>query len=300
MKNVRLIIPSSTSNIGPGFDTLGIGLEIYNEVELVQTGRGVEIEFERGVEEIFKKAIRGLTRRAARAFEAESGKTVNGLTLIFRNDAPIARGLGSSASFRMGALAALNEWHDKPLEMNRLIDIGCKLEKHTENCVACAIGGLTASGIINGRVMFAKYNIHEKIVFVAAIPEKPMSTSENRKILPRRISLADAVFNLNRTALLIDAFGTGKFDRLGDLLEDKLHQPHRAKILNPLFKVIDAAREAGAFGGFLSGSGSTIMAVAENKIEEISKAMQVTLHECGWPAKVVVLKPDRKGIRLAE
>jgi len=298
MKKIRIITPASTSNIGPGFDTLGIALKLYNRLDIAESEKNMEIEFERGVEDMFCDGIRRMVRRTVGAFTAASGKEISGVRLVFRSDIPIARGLGSSATFRMGTLVGLNEWAGKPLDRDALLEIGCRIEKHTENSVAGTVGGLTASGFINGHVQYARFDIAEKITFIAAVPERPMSTSETRKILPRRVNFSDAVFNINRTALLIDAFSSGKYDRLAELLEDKLHQPHRAKILRPLFKVIAAAREAGAWGAFLSGSGSTIMAVATKSMENVKKAMQSKLDEEGWPSKMYSLKTDLKGISV--
>ena len=109
--------------------------------------------------------------------------------------------------------------------------------------------------------------------------------------------MRDAVFNLNRATLLPNAFSSGNFEKLAELLDDRLHQPYRARVMKPLFKVIDAAKKAGAWGAFLSGSGSTIMAVATKNMEEISKAMLSTLEENGWTARILRLKTDNRGIR---
>ena len=295
MRSIRLKIPASTSNIGPGFDTLGIALGLYNELVLTSSGR-LEIEFERGVEDIFSSQIRRMVKKTIAAFEDATGEEIGGLKLLFKNDIPIARGLGSSATFRMGTLLALNRWLKNPLEEAKLFDIGCELERHTENCVTCLKGGLTASGFINGHVQYGVFELRADLTFVAAIPQRPMSTAETRKILPRRIGFKDAVFNLNRTALLIHALTAGELSRLGPLLEDRLHQHRRAEILTPLFQVIAAARKAGAWGGFLSGSGSTIIAVATQNINRIAEAMKKTLDNQGWPCEVLLLKADRNGI----
>ena len=296
MKKIRLKIPASTSNIGPGFDTLGIALGLYNELLLEPGSRLLDIEFERGVEETFANHIQRMVKKTARVFENATGKPVRGLHLTFRNDIPIARGLGSSATFRLGTLTGLNKWMGGPLDEERILDIACKLEQHTENCVASMKGGLTASGFINGRVQYGRFELGADMTFIAAIPTKPMSTAETRKILPRRVPLRDAVFNLNRAALLIHALCTGALSPLGDLVEDKLHQPYRVQILTPLFDVIAAARKAGAWGAFLSGSGSTIIAIATQNIKKIADVMKTTLDNCGWPCEVLLLKSDKNGM----
>ena len=295
MRSIRLKIPASTSNIGPGFDTLGIALGLYNELVLT-SGERLEIEFERGVEDMFSSQIRRMVKKTIAAFEDVTDKKIGATRLVFRNDIPIARGLGSSATFRMGTLLALNRWLRNPLEETKLLDIGCDLEQHTENCVTSLKGGLTASGFINGHVQYGVFELRADPTFVAAIPRRPMSTIETRKILPPRIGFKDAVFNLNRTALLIHAFTTGELSGLGPLLEDRLHQRRRAEILTPLFQVIAAAQKAGACGGFLSGSGSTIIAVATQNINRIAEAMKKTLDNRGWPCEVLLLKSDKSGI----
>ncbi len=298
METLRLIIPASTSNIGPGFDTLGIAVKLYNELEVERAKRRVGVEFERGVERNFQDRIRRMVRKTVRAFEEVSGREISGVRLLFRNDVPIARGLGSSATFRMGTLEAMNKWTGEPLDRGTLLNIGCKIERHTENCVASVFGGMTASGFINEQVQYARFDISSEMTFVAAVPHRPMSTAETRKILPRRVTLADAVYNLNRTVLLLHALGKGDFHQLGDLLDDKLHQPYRSKVMRPLFAVIEAARQAGAWGAFLSGSGSTIMAIATKKVEKVAQAMKSTLDEKGWPADIHLLEADDQGIHV--
>lgn len=301
METFQITVPASTSNIGPGFDTLGLALTAYNRLKVEPGGKGLRIRITGGTKEIFRDNIVSMVEHTAQAFLKQTGRVEPNAKIIFDSDVPIARGLGSSATFRMGALIALNRLtegatHESPLTLDDLLDIGCSIEKHTENCVASAIGGLTASGFIGKKVAHASFPVSDKLAFVAAIPEKPISTVETRKLLPRRVTLEDAVANMNRTALLIDALSNGKVEILNDLLEDHFHQPYRAKVITPLFDVIKAARKAGAHGGFLSGSGSTIIAIATQKMEEIGEAMKKALALQGWPSKVQILKPDIRGI----
>ncbi len=297
MKNLKVIVPASTSNLGPGFDTLGLAVTLYNEVAVESTDRKLAVDFESGVEEAYSEQMRRMARRTVKGFEDASGQRVEGVRLIFRNEVPIARGLGSSATFRMGILTALNIRAGEPLTHDSLINIGCRMERHTENCVAGTVGGLTASGFIGDGVRYAKYPVSDRFSFVAAVPRRPMSTSATRKILPRRINFRDAVYNLNRTALLLDALGSGDTSHLWELLRDRLHQPYRARILTPLSDVLEAAKTAGAAGGFLSGSGSTIMAVVVGKAEEVAMAMQKRLAEKKWKAEIYILETDKSGIR---
>jgi len=298
MKKLKVIVPASTSNLGPGFDTLGLAMTLYNELVLESTNRKLAVEFESGVEGVYLQQMRRMVRRTVKVFEEASGQKIEGVRLIFRNEVPIARGLGSSATFRMGALTALNAWAGETLSHESLLNIGCRMERHTENCVAGTVGGLTASGFIGGGVIYARYPVSERFCFVAAVPDRPMSTSATRKILPRRINFRDAVYNLNRTALLLDALGSGDVSCLWELLRDRLHQPYRARILTPLHDVLDAAKDAGAVGGFLSGSGSTIMAMVTGRAEEVAMAMQKTLAERQWKAEVYILETDKSGIRV--
>jgi len=298
MEGFHLLIPASTSNIGPGYDTLGLALCMYNRLTVEPGGKGLKFRFASGVRDIFRDKVLAMVERSAKIYLQRAGVAEPSAKITFQNEVPIARGLGSSATFRMGVLSALNHLVGEPLDLESLLSIGCALEKHTENCVASAIGGLTASGFIGDKVVHASFKLAPDFSFIAAIPERTVSTSEMRERVPRRISMKDAVANLNRTALLIHALTEGKTESLAALLDDRFHQPFRARVITPLFEVIKAARDAGACGGFLSGSGSTIIAVAIDRQEEIGLTMKKALDSRGWPSKVHILKPDLQGIRL--
>lgn len=305
METFEIVIPGSTSNIGPGFDTLGIALNIYNRL-IVEPSRGsMKIIFEDGVEEKYTKNVLKLIKNTASAYFERTSSPRPKAKFIFRNQVPIARGLGSSATFRLGMLTALNRLSkaqagSSSLLDSEILDLACGLEKHTENCVASMVGGFTASGFVGDAVRYGRFEIKEDLTFVTAVPELPMSTAYTRKLIPRRISLKDAVANLNRTALLIHALISGKTKDLQELLDDRLHQPFRAKIITPLYEIIDVAKRAGALGAFLSGSGSSIIAITKENALEIGKAMKKVLDKNGWQCDVLALKVDNTGLQIRE
>lgn len=305
MKAFELIIPGSTSNIGAGFDTLGIALNIYNRLTVEPWRGSMKITFAEGVENTYVKNVLRLVKATARAYCEKTKSALPKARFTFHNQVPIARGLGSSATFRIGILTALNKLSQaeigKPmLSEEEVLDLACGLEKHTENCVASMVGGFTASGFVGEKVRYGKFEIKESLTFVTAVPHRPMSTTQTRKLLPRRVPMKDAVANLNRTALLIHALTSAESDNIQELLEDRFHQPFRAKLLTPLYEVIETATHSGALGAFLSGSGSSIIAIAKENTEAVGKAMKKVLDKSGWNCDVLMLKVDKEGIRVRE
>lgn len=304
METFELVIPGSTSNIGPGFDTLGIALDIYNRLTVEPSRGSMKIIFEHGVEEPYAKNVLRLVKTTVRAYCEKTSLPVPKAKFAFRNQVPIARGLGSSATFRLGTLTALNklaqaETGKPPLSSDEILEMACGLEKHTENCVAGMVGGFTASGFVGERVRYCRFEIKEDFTFVTAVPHPPMSTAQTRKLLPRRVPMKDAVANLNRTALLIHALTSGKTENLQEFLDDRFHQPFRVKVITPLYEVIESAREAGALGAFLSGSGSSIIAIAKENFQAIGKAMKEVLDKSGWNCNVFMLKMNKTGMQFA-
>lgn len=305
MKAFELIIPGSTSNIGPGFDTLGIALNIYNHLTVEPWHGSMKIFFAEGVENTYVKNVLRLVKATASAYFEKTNYSLPKAKFTFHNQVPIARGLGSSATFRIGILTALNKLCQTQkgktmLNEDEILNLACAMEKHTENCVASMVGGFTASGFVGEKVRYGKFEIKESLTFVTAVPHRPMSTAQTRKLLPRRVPMKDAVANLNRTALLIHALTSGKSDNIQQLLDDRFHQPFRAKLLTPLYEVIETAIQAGALGAFLSGSGSSIIAIAKENIEAVGNAMKEVLDKSGWDCNVLMLKVAKEGIQVRE
>jgi homoserine kinase len=285
---VTVRVPASTSNLGPGFDTLGIALKLHNQISIRETDApGIEpVSASRGPV--------GMVREAAAAFFARSKAKPHGFQFEIKGDVPVAAGLGSSVTVRLGAVYGLNEINGRPLSDHALLDLVTDLEGHPDNCAPALFGGFVVAGLIDGTVRHRRFNVPATLKFVCCLPEYEVATEKSRALLPKLVPLRDAVENLNRVALMTAVFATGDFSLLRGLFDDKLHQPYRKKLVPQLDEAIAAGVEAGALGGWLSGSGAAIICLTEHKERAVADAMAGVF----TGAKTQILVADNDGTRL--
>lgn len=314
---VRVRVPATTANLGPGYDVLGLALKLYNTVEIEKSDRlSIEIEGE-GADSLPKDESNIVYQAAQEVF-----KTVNGKPLIVNlkliNNIPLARGLGSSAAARVGALVAANRLIGNKLSQDEILKIAARLEGHPDNVTPALVGGLTISylvevkshsripgntGMAKKEVKYLKIGLPEELKIVLAIPDFEVSTKKAREVLPEEVSLEDAVANMGKTALLVSSLAQGNLRLLDIATQDRLHQPYRAKLIPGMERVFKAALANGAKGAFLSGSGSTIAAFSirnsEEKNKEIGQAMVSAFQKAGHKSYYKILDIDREGTILA-
>lgn len=291
--SVTIRVPGSTSNLGPGFDTLGIALRVYNRVRVTPTAaRGVVI-----VSPITDQARDGATRlvsEAARSFFRASGGKAFGFEIHLSGDVPIARGLGSSVTVRLGVVAALNELTGAGLSRQRLFEIVTSLEGHPDNAAPATFGAFTASAMIGREAKCVRLAVPSAFRFVTLIPDFEIETAAARKLVPVSFSKADAIHNLTRVSLITAAFAQGDVEALRGAFADKFHQPYRQALIPQLTRVIRAGERAGAVGGWLSGSGSTIICLTTANADAVAKAMAALLPG----SETRILAADRDGYRV--
>jgi len=299
MDQVRLKVPASTSNLGPGFDTLGLALDWPLEVLAEKKPGELEIDIEFAGEPAWDTPLKQLVGQAIQAWSQNSGREAREIRLSIKSDIPLARGLGSSATYRLAAAAAANVISGAPLAEPEILKLVCSLERHPDNAVPAMVGGLTVSGWIGDRVHFVRYPVPSRFRFVVLVPDMELSTEKARMALPDKVSRADAVFNMQRAIWMVNAIANDRPEELAGAFEDKLHQPYRETLVPFLPVVIKAAKEAGAFGGFLSGAGSSVIAVCDDDHSEpVCRAMEKALSEHGQQGRSRVLLPDNRGLQV--
>jgi len=299
MDEVQFTIPASTSNLGPGFDTLGLALDWRLLVRAKRQGAGLVTNLSISGQAAWEGPLRELVAEAVKAWEHKSGKKAEGIILTMESDIPLARGLGSSAAYRLAAAAAVNALSGGALHEPEILELVSRLEAHTDNAVPCMVGGLTVSGWLGDRVHFVRYAVPERYRFVALIPERELATAKAREVLPASVPREHAVFNLQRALWLVNAIAHDRPEGLRGVFEDCLHQPYRRILLPFLPAVISAAEQAGAFGAFLSGAGSTVLAVTdEARAGAVAEAMSKAHEAEGGQARTRVLSPDNDGLQL--
>lgn len=293
---VHVRVPASTANLGPGFDALGLALALHNEIEAQESDRvALAIEGE-GADQLAPNE-RNVVVRAVRAAYEAAGRPFRGCALSCVNRIPLARGLGSSAAAWVGGLVAGNALLGSPLDRPALLVLAARAEGHPDNVAAALLGGLTVAygGAEGARAL--SLPIPPGLRFIVLVPEVSMSTAEARAILPASVSRADAVFNVQRVALLLASLQAGRVDLLPAALEDRLHEPYRLRLFPWMTEVTAAARAAGALGCVLSGAGPSLLAVTAGDAEAtaVAQAMERTLDRAGVKGGARSLTVDTEG-----
>lgn len=289
---VHVRVPASTSNLGPGFDCLGLALQLYNTTTLTRSSSA--------------KPPEGMIGETATAFfqKAAEGKIKPfGFEARIEGDIPISRGLGSSVTVRLGVLMGLAELvrESFPITRDQILKLLIELEGHPDNAVPSFLGGFAvcAHATDNPEDGFAytRAVVRPELSFVTLVPDLRLSTEKARGLLPEKVPLRHAVENAQRTARIAAAFCTGDYVSLRGMFVDHLHQPFRQELIPGFANILTAARDAGALGSFLSGAGSSLMAITLEKVEAISAAMLDTARQYDLPAQVIVLHADNEGAR---
>jgi homoserine kinase len=297
---VHVRVPATSANLGPGFDALGLALALHNEVEAREwDGVTVEVEGE-GAGRLPTTADNVVARGVRLAYEA-AGRPFKGVALRCVNRVPTARGLGSSAAAWVGGLAAGNALCGGGLSRDALLALATRAEGHPDNVAAALLGGLTvscASG--DGTVTAVSLPVPARLTWIALIPETTSSTAEARAVLPASVPRADAVFNVQRVALLLAALQSGRPDALAPALDDRLHQPYRLALFPWMPAVVAAARGAGALGCVLSGAGPALLAVVAGDDGAVGAAMERALRTAGLAGTARALPVDLNGVVTRE
>ena len=295
-RSVTVRAPATSANMGPGFDCLGIALDIWNIVTVEVGEFGFEISGE-GEDELPWDESNLVFQSITRVFE-ECGRSMPPLSVRCHNDIPATRGLGSSSAALVSGLTIGNELCGGQLEQDDLLQIAASIEGHPDNVAPSIYGGMQIAVSHDDRVVSAPVPVPDELSAVLFVPNVPMPTEEARGLLKSEVPRSDAVFNIGRAALLVSAMATGELDRLDIATEDRLHQPARQTIFFPMNNIIRAARGAGALGAFLSGAGSTVLALATEKEFTIGYEMADAAVKSGLDGEVRITRPTDRGVHV--
>ncbi|GAV22284.1 homoserine kinase [Carboxydothermus pertinax] len=290
---VRVLIPATSANLGPGFDAVGMALSFYNEVCLKPSPKELEIDVWGDGSEIIPKDRNNLVYIAVTKVFESLGKIPRNLKLSLKNRVPFARGLGSSAAAIVGGLVAANAYLGNPLPTDELLRLATELEGHPDNVAPALLGGVVVSGFDRDKVKYLKLPVPE-VEVVVAIPKFQLKTVDSRQILPVEIPFSQAVLNVNRVSFLIAAFCLKKYEYLQIGMEDYLHQPYRSQLIPGFYQVMEEAKKAGAYGVALSGSGPTVIAFARES-EAVGRAIREAFLNFNVEAEIIYTRPENRG-----
>ena len=277
-QQVTIRIPASTSNLGPGFDCLGVALRIYN---FVTVSRAMK-----------RQPLAPIARKAADLLFKRTHRRPFAFSCSAMEKIPRSRGLGSSATIRLGILHGLNELTGRPLDRLSIFRLSAKLEGHPDNAAPSLFGGFCVARGENVQC----FEVSTRLKFVLLIPDFEIQTSSARKILPVKISRGAAVESAGNACAITAAFASRDYEELRGAFVDQFHQLFRQKLIPFLSRVIAAAEKAGALGAFLCGSGSTICAVTLRNPRKVAAAMQRAAGSTR--SQIIITSADNRGVQI--
>ena len=296
--SVKVRIPATSANMGPGFDCLGLALDIWNTVALEIGECGFEITGE-GTDQLPRDRSNMVYQGVARVFQ-ELGRSVPPFRIVCHNDVPLTRGLGSSSAALVGGLVAGNSVCGGPLAGSDLLEIAAGIEGHPDNVASALRGGCQVAVSHEGRVVAATVPMPDDLAAVLFVPSVPMPTEQARAILESNVARSDAVFNIGRAALLVQALASGDLTGLAIATDDRLHQPARETMFPAMRNLFRAALGAGALGVFLSGAGPTVLALARGREFTIGYEMADAAAKSGIDGQVKITRPTKRGAHVVE
>lgn len=300
MKSVIVKTPATTANLGPGFDTLGLALKLYNALEMSATGGELVIENTGEGADAIPTDESNVVYKTAQLVFQRVGYRPGGLYMKLNNEIPLARGLGSSAAAIVAGAVAANKLSGSLLGEREILQICLGVEGHPDNIVPALVGGFVITTITSaGHVEYIKTLPSPAIRAVAVVPSFELKTSDARKVLPEKFEFKDVVYNVGHAALFVGAFITGNFSSLRFAMEDRLHQPYREILIPGMRRVFDAAMSNGAQSVSISGSGPTLIAFVNSNDEAIGQAMSEAWASEGVNCSVIPLELDNAGHQIS-
>lgn len=260
---IKIQIPATSANLGSGFDSLGVALNMYNYVWMEEADE-IDISSKDGMK--IPSDESNLIYWSAQRLYQECGKTLPGLRIIQENNIPMTRGLGSSSACIVAGLKGANRFLGSPLSKHDLVNLACKIEGHPDNTTPALLGGLVTSAMENGRVYSVSVPVAKNIRFGVFIPPFELKTEVARNALPNEYTRENAVYNLSRSALMTAALFSGSLENLRVAVQDSLHQPFRKQFINGVDTVFRMSYELGSYGTYISGAGPSIIAILDDTL----------------------------------
>jgi homoserine kinase len=295
--SVVVRVPASTSNCGSGFDTLGLALKLYNRVTVSRAPGTAPIPERPG-----DARAQAMVAEVVDSFTRATGVKAGGFRYRIEGEVPAARGLGSSVTVAAGVLAGLDALHGTALGRPGLVGLVAAIEGHPDNAGAGILGGFCVSRsdpATGAYVDSQRFEVPAEIAFVVVSPPVESVTKESRGALPSTLPFFDAVRSINNAAYLVAAFASGDYRRLAHVSGDFIHEPHRLPRIPGAREAIAAGISGGAWTGWLSGSGSSVMCICERpRADAVFAAMTTAFARASMPSEGRILAADNEGLTI--
>ena len=291
---LRIRVPATSANLGPGFDCIGIALDWWNTIDVETLARGLVIECPDNLPHDKSNAvIQGMIE----AFKL-AGRKLPPVRVRMNAEVPIASGLGSSSAALVSGILAANAIMGDCFSRAQLLSLATHIEGHPDNVTPALLGGLVVA-VQEGKLVHAvRIQVPNDLRTVIFIPDYQVLTKRARSVLPTHIPRADSIYNSGRTALWITALYERRYDWLDLATRDRLHQPYRAKLVRGMNELCEAARKAGARGVALSGAGPSIIAFTDHADDDIARTMERAARKAGVEGKAHLVRVSAHGARV--
>jgi len=300
---IRVKVPATTANLGPGFDALGLALNLWNEAEFTCTEDSkivVNVKGE-GEGKLPINADNAIAEAALQIYDL-AGKACRGLIIDCVNRVPLGSGMGSSSAAMLTGMLGANALLDNPLTDEEILKLAIETEGHPDNVAPAMLGGLVASIVHEDRVVSmrlpAKAN-HGSIHATVVLPDFDFPTKQARAILPKQVERPDAIYNISRAVLVTEALRTGNLELLGIAMKDSLHQPYRLPLIPGAILALEAGKKAGASAVALSGAGPSLIAFSSKVEAGIGAAMKRAFESAGLSARIFELETSYEGAEVS-
>ena len=290
---IKIRVPATSANLGPGFDCLGLALNIWNEVSFEPDEKLTYHVTGEGAEKLNKGTRNLLTKAFALVYEV-CGKKMGGVKIRAQNEIIMSSGLGSSAAAIVVGLFGANEMLDSPLNEIELLKLATEMEGHPDNVAPAFLGGLVVSVMSGEEIITRHYEIPQMTIVIVK-PNVDLPTRVARAVLPKSFSRIDAIYNIGRTALVVDALRNGDLELLQKVMDDRIHQPYRLKHISGGMSAYKTAKRFGAAA--LSGAGPSIIAfVPPQDADQAKRGIISIFEERGINARGLITQPSQSGI----
>jgi homoserine kinase len=295
---ITVAVPCTSANLGPGFDSFGVALDLENRVEFSPSPQLAITVSGLGAERVSREANNLVYRSFAHFYQSQK-LPVPSVKIHIETAVPLSRGLGSSATAIVAGLVGANEMAGKPLTDSKLLELATELEGHPDNVAPALLGGCQLALCTRKGVLSIPLAWHPSICCVVVVPAFELSTRKARAVLPKKIPRADGIFNSVHTALLVKALESGNPLWLQEALQDRLHQPYRMALIPGFEALQQTALEQGAYGMVLSGAGPTVLALCpEEAVQEVGSSLVYTWGQHKITAESHHLNYRTKGYRV--
>jgi len=307
---IAIKVPATSANLGPGFDTLGLALDLWNETDwstdveadkrMGQTDGQIVVSVEGEGADTIERGKDNLIVQAAMKLAELAGKELPAFILKCVNNIPMSSGLGSSSAAILTGLLGANALLGDPFTRVQILDIAAEMEGHADNVSPALLGGLTLScvDVEAGKAIVRQIPIGMEMHITVVLPDFHLPTKDARAALPKHFSMKDAVHNISHAALVLEAFRCGDLSLLGEAMTDTLHQPYRMKLIPGAQSAMKAAKEAGASAVALSGAGPSLIAFSSKAESVIGEAMKRAYEEAGLKARIFNLGVSGSGAEI--